>query len=133
MNYKAPYELVKKEGDIGYDLQSLEDIFVEPNQTVLVSTGVYLELDEGYYADLRPRSGNSSKGLVCQLGLIDTNYRGEIKACITNHTRSYYYINKGDRVAQLVIRREEVVELDRVEEIDKNTNRGEKGFGSSGR
>lgn len=133
MNYKAPYELVKKEGDIGYDLQSLEDIFVEPNQTVLVSTGVYLELDEGYYADLRPRSGNSGKGLVCQLGLIDTNYRGEIKACITNNTRSYYYINKGDRVAQLVIRREEIVELDRVEEIDKNTNRGEKGFGSSGR
>lgn len=133
IKYKAPYILSKKDGDIGYDVRAIEDRILEPMETATISTGVFLELDNGYYADLRPRSGNSSKGLICNLGLIDTSYRGEIKASITNLTGNDYEIKKGDRIGQLVFRKESMVDLEKVLEIDCNTDRGSKGFGSSGR
>lgn len=133
IKYKAAYILSKKAGDIGYDVRAIEDRILEPMETATISTGVFLEFEEGYYADLRARSGNSSKGLICNLGLIDTSYRGEIKASITNLTGNDYEINKGDRVGQLVFREESMVDLEKVLEIDCNTDRGSKGFGSSGR
>ena len=133
IKYKAPYILSKKDGDIGYDVRSTEDRMLEPMETATISTGVFLELDDGYYADLRARSGNSSKGLICNLGLIDTSYRGEIKASITNLTGNDYKVRKGDRIGQLVFREESMVDLEKVLEIDCNTDRGVKGFGSSGR
>lgn len=133
VKYKAPYILSKKVGDIGYDIRAIEDKWLEPMETVTISTGVFLELDDGFYADLRARSGNSSKGLICNLGLIDTSYRGEIKASITNLTGNDYEIRKGDRIGQLVFKNEYMVDLEKVFEIDCNTDRGVKGFGSSGR
>ena len=133
IKYKAPYILSKKDGDIGYDVRAIEDRILEPMETATISTGVFLELDNGYYADLRPRSGNSSKGLICNLGLIDTSYRGEIKASITNLTGNDYEIKKGDRIGQLVFREESMVDLEKVLKIDTDTDRGVKGFGSSGR
>lgn len=133
IKYKAPYILSKKDGDIGYDVRAIEDRLLEPMETATISTGVFLELDDGFYADLRGRSGNSSRGLICNLGLIDTSYRGEIKASITNLTGNDYEIKKGDRVGQLVFRKESMVNLEKVLEIDSNTDRGVRGFGSSGR
>lgn len=133
IKYKAPYILSKKDGDIGYDVRAIEDRILEPMETATISTGVFLELDNRYYADLRPRSGNSSKGLICNLGLIDTSYRGEIKASITNLTGNDYEIKKGDRIGQLVFRKESMIDLKKVLKIDCNTDRGVKGFGSSGR
>lgn len=133
IKYKAPYVLDKNVGDIGYDVRAIEDRVLEPMETATISTGVFLELDNGYYADLRARSGNSSKGLICNLGLIDTSYRGEIKASITNLTGNDYEIKKGDRIGQLVFKNECMVDLEKVSVIDCNTDRGAKGFGSSGR
>lgn len=133
IKYKAPYILSKKDGDIGYDIRATEDRILEPMETATISTSVFLELEEGYYADLRPRSGNSSKGLICNLGLIDTSYRGEIKASITNLTGNDYKVKKGDRIGQLVFREESIVDLEKVLEINTDTDRGSKGFGSSGR
>lgn len=133
IKYKAPYVLDKKVGDIGYDIRAIEDRLLEPMETATISTGVFLELGDGFYADLRPRSGNSSKGLICNLGLIDTSYRGEIKASITNLTGNDYEIKEGDRIGQLVFKNECMVDLEKVLEIDCNTDRGVKGFGSSGR
>lgn len=133
IKYKAPYILSKKAGDIGYDVRAMEDRILEPMETATISTGVSLELDDGFYADLRARSGNSSRGLICNLGLIDTSYRGEIKASITNLTGNDYEIKKGDRIGQLVFREESMVDLEKVLKIDTDTDRGVKGFGSSGR
>ena len=133
IKYKAPYILSKKDGDIGYDLRAIEDRVLEPMETATISTGIFLELDDGFYADLRARSGNSSRGLICNIGLIDTSYRGEIKASMTNLTGNDYDIRKGDRIGQLVFRKESMVDLEKVLEIDCNTDRGAKGFGSSGR
>ncbi len=133
IKYKAAYILSKKDGDIGYDIRATEDRILEPMETATISTGVFLELDDGVYADLRGRSGNSSKGLICNLGLIDTSYRGEIKASITNLTGNDYKVKRGDRIGQLVFRKESIVDLEKVLEIDTDTDRGSKGFGSSGR
>lgn len=133
IKYKAPYILSKKDGDIGYDIRATEDRILEPMETATISTGVFLELDDGFYADLRGRSGNSSKGLICNLGLIDTSYRGEIKASMTNLTGNDYKVKKGDRIGQLVFREESMVDLEKVLEINTDTDRGAKGFGSSGR
>lgn len=133
IRYKAPYILSKKDGDIGYDVRSTENRILEPMETATISTGVFFELEDGYYADLRPRSGNSSKGLICNIGLIDTSYRGEIKASITNLTGNDYEVKKGDRIGQLVFRKESMTDMEKVLVIDTDTDRGVKGFGSSGR
>lgn len=133
LNYKAPYKLEKKDGDQGWDIRSIQNKAIGPGATVLVRTGLYLELEPNCYADVRPRSGLSSKGILCHLGLVDSGYRGEIKVCLTNLTGLPHLIRDGDRIAQLVFGQEIGIMPNKVDEIDKDTHRGEKGFGSSGR
>lgn len=132
-NYKAPYKLKKDDGDNGWDIQSIDDVDIFPGETKLISTGLYIELTEDYYADVRPRSGLSSKGIFCKLGLVDSSYRGEIKVCLYNSTDQIYEVKKGDRVGQLVIGREIQVMFEKAKEIKTDTKRGSKGFGSSGK
>lgn len=119
-----------------------------PGEIYAVPTGVYLELPEGYEAQVRARSGlalNHGIGLVNGIGTIDTGYRGEIKVILTNQrhmkqnwsgyaeqNREPYRIKDGDRIAQLAIREVPLVEVEIVEEIS-STERGEKGFGSTGK
>lgn len=133
MNYKAPYKLEKKKGDQGYDLRAIRDYALLPGDTVLIDTGVYFEFDEGFYGDVRGRSSLSAKGIKCDLGLVDSSYRGEIKVSLYNASHIPYPIDKGDRIGQLVICKEIDVDLDRVEVISDDTHRGTKGFGSSGK
>lgn len=133
MNYKAPYILVKDDDDQGWDIKSTEDKLLMPGKTALVKTGLYLELDRGSYADVRPRSGLSSKGILCHLGLVDSGYRGEIKVCLTNLTSLPHLVRDGDRIAQLAFGQEIGIMPNKVDEIDEDTKRGSKGFGSSGR
>lgn len=132
IRYKWDYELEKKDGDQGWDIRADEDFILEPGERYLISTGLYLELPDGIYADVRPRSGLSSNGIDVCLGLIDSSYRGEIKVCIVNNTKSYYFITTGDRIAQLVFGQEIIIKPKKVEEISCDTHRGQKGFGSSG-
>ena len=133
MRYKAPYKLVKKDGDQGWDIRADKDTVLNPNETKLIETGLYFEFRDGLYADVRARSGISSKGILCHTGLVDSEYRGEIKVCMTNLSNIAYTIKKGDRIAQLVFGKEVLVEPKKVEEINTETRRGDKGFGSSGR
>lgn len=133
LNYKAPYKLVKDDGDQGWDIKSTEDKLLIPGKTALVRTGLFLELEPNCYADVRPRSGLSSKGILCHLGLVDSGYRGEIKVCLTNLTSLPHLVRDGDRIAQLVFGQEISVRPSKVDEIDEDTKRGSKGFGSSGR
>lgn len=133
MKYQAPYEIFKKDGDNGWDIRANEDIIIPPGKTRLVGTGIHFKFANGFFADLRPRSGLSSQGILCHLGLVDTDYRGEIKACLTNLNDVDYEIKTGDRIAQLVFCQEVNVYPCRVESINKDTERGTKGFGSSGK
>lgn len=132
LKYKCDYELTKKKGDQGWDLRSIDDYYLEPGERFLISTGLFLELPDNVYADVRPRSGLSSKGIDICLGLIDSSYRGEIKVCMINNSKNYFFIRPGDRIAQLVFGQEILLDPFKVDEISSDTHRGEKGFGSSG-
>ena len=93
--------------------------------------GFCLEIPSGYEAQIRPRSGLSSKGVSTILGTIDSNYRGEVCALIHNNSSDDFKIKFGDRICQMKIERVEPVVFEQVEELSK-TNRNDKGFGSSG-
>lgn len=133
LNYNAPYKLVKDDDDQGWDIKSIQNKLIGPGATVLVRTGLYLELEPNCYADVRPRSGLSSKGILCHLGLVDSGYRGEIKVCLTNLTSLPHLVRDGERIAQLVFGKEISIRPSKVDKINKSTKRGSKGFGSSGR
>lgn len=120
--------------DTGYDLYAQEDIRVHPQLTSQVHTGVAVEFPKGYGGNIRPRSSTSKKGLLVHEGTIDNGYRGEIIVTVTNLNKYMETkIKAGDRIAQLVI--EKVIDADmvQVESVDQDTDRGDKGFGSTGR
>nr|DAN81482.1 MAG TPA: dCTP deaminase dUTPase [Caudoviricetes sp.] len=133
MNYTAPYKLTKKHGDQGWDIQSTEEIVLKPRETYTFPTGVRIEFHPGVAAYVVPRSGLSSKGILCHLGLVDSSYRGEIGVNLTNLGDEDYKVEAGDRIGQLVFFEEKNMYLIPVKEVDCDTDRGTKGFGSSGR
>lgn len=125
--------------DIGYDLKAADGYVVNPGQTVIVSAGFKMALpkEENYIweAQVRPRSGMSAKSgmrVANAPGSIDADYRGTVGVIMHNTGEDKYYIEKGDKIAQMVITRVPITELEEVEVLDE-TERGEKGFGSSGR
>ena len=97
----------------------------------VINLGFALELPEGYEAVIRPRSGLTSKGIDAAIGTIDSNYRGEVKACIVNNTDSAFSLNDGDRICQIAIRKTEPIEFVECAELSE-TVRGDSGFGSAG-
>lgn len=133
MNYAAPYKLTKKDGDQGWDIQSTEEIVLKPRETYTFPTGVRIEFHPGVAAYVVPRSGLSSKGILCHLGLVDSSYRGEIGVNLTNLGNEDYKVEAGDRIGQLVFFDEKCIYLTKAEGINCDTYRGAKGFGSSGR
>lgn len=132
LKYKCDYRLEKKDGDQGWDIRATEGYILDPGERKLVSTSLYLELPVGLYADVRPRSGLSAKGIDVCLGLIDSSYRGEVKVCIVNNSDKEFRIVPNSRIAQIVFGQEILLNPVQVDEISSDTHRGEKGFGSSG-
>ena len=122
-------------GDAGLDLRSNADLVIEPFERKLIPTGLAIAIPEGYAGFVQPRSGLALKqGLSFPNtpGLIDSHYRGELKVVAINlDPQNPILINKGDRIAQLVIQEVPVVNLVEVKELDE-TDRGFGGFGSSG-
>lgn len=116
------------ENDAGADVHALEDVAIPAHHTAKLPLGFGLVLPDGYAAFVFPRSGLASKGIVCELPPIDSGYRGEIHAIVSNLTDKTYVIHKNDRIGQLVIT--PVVIADFITEDIKE--RGDKGFGSSG-
>lgn len=89
--------------DAGADVYARKDYRLEPNKTVKIPLGFGLKIPDGLAGFIFPRSGLSSKGIVCELPPIDSGYRGEIHAMVTNCGSEEYVIHKGDRIGQLVI------------------------------
>jgi len=123
-------------GSAGMDICAAvrEPLVVRPGETVLVPTGFRLELQPGYEAQVRPRSGlaiNHSIGILNSPGTIDSDYRGEIKIILTNFGKENFTIHRGDRIAQLVIARYVRAIWEEVGDIS-TTRRGEGGFGHTG-
>ena len=107
---------------------------LRPLQRVLIPTGLFMALPEGYEAQVRPRSGLALKHGITVLntpGTIDADYRGEIGVILVNLSQDDFVVNDGERIAQLVVARYEQAELVAVEALDE-TVRGEGGFGHSG-
>ena len=133
MKYEAPYKLIKKGGDQGWDIKSTVEKVLKAGETYTFPTGVKVEFGPSVAAFVVPRSGLSSKGILCHLGLVDSSYRGEIGVNLTNLNDFDYTIEVGDRIGQLVFFDEKNLYLQKVGEIACDTDRGAKGFGSSGR
>lgn len=118
-------------GDACCDCYAAEDLTIAYGQWAKVKLGFCLELPSGYEAQIRPRSGLASKGVIAILGTIDSNYRGEVCAIIQNNSFDDFEIKFGDRICQMKIERVDPIVFEQVEELSK-TNRNDKGFGSSG-
>ena len=121
----------------GLDLKAniTEPVTLKPLERVLVPTGLFIALPEGTEAQVRPRSGLAAKYGITVLnspGTIDADYRGEIKVILVNLSSEPFVINPGERIAQMVVARFERAQWVEVQELD-STERGEGGFGSTGR
>ena len=122
------------DGDAGLDLTACEEARLEPGERAVVSTGIAVEIPEGYAGFVQPRSGLAARhglGVVNSPGLIDSGYRGEIRVVLLNTDLSEpFTVEPGMRIAQLVIAPVASVRLVEVEEL-QTTERGSRGFGSS--
>ena len=123
--------------DAGMDLHSVENVTLEPGDTKLVATGIAIELPRGYEAQLRPRSGLALKHgitLPNAPATIDPGYRGELRVILHNLGRETFTVKPGERIAQMIVARYEAVQWIDVEEAPLSASeRGEGGFGSSGK
>lgn len=120
--------------DAGADLFSAEDIMIHPGERKTVGTGIAIEIPDGFYGRVAPRSGLASKhGIDVLAGVVDSSYRGEIKVVLLNTDKgNTFHVEKGDRIAQLII--ESHFNLPFVEcESLGDSNRGSGGFGSTGK
>ena len=124
------------DGSAGMDMRAavMEEITLQPGERVLIPTGLAIALPSGYEAQIRPRSGLAIKNgiiLVNSPGTIDSDYRGEIKIILYNSGREPFKINRGDRIAQMIISRYERARLSVVESLP-DSERGTGGFGHTG-
>ena len=124
-------------GDAGYDLCSVDEARLAPGGRAFIRTGISVAIPEGYAGLVLPRSGLAMRHGVAPVntpGLIDSGYRGEIMVPLINHDpRETFRVERGMRVAQLVLVRAEAVSFCEVETLEAGTDgRGEGGFGSSG-
>lgn len=120
----------------GMDLRSNLDaqVTIKPLERVIIPTGIFIELPEGYEAQIRPRSGLAAKTGVTVLnspGTIDADYRGEIKIILVNLSNSEFIIQDGERIAQMIVSKHERVNWNIAAELEI-TDRGEGGFGHTG-
>lgn len=119
------------EGSSGYDLYALDDVYIVPQQVVVIHTGVHIELPRGYEGQVRGRSSLAKRGLWVSIGTIDQDYRGVIGTTMINLGRESQKLKAGDRVAQLVLARVEHPTWMQADELT-DTPRGSGGFGSTG-
>ncbi len=134
---KHPIPSYATSSSAGMDIRAnLEDsIILEPLQRTLVPTGLFIELPQGYEAQVRPRSGLAFKhgiGVLNSPGTIDADYRGEIKVILVNLSSESFEIKDGERIAQMVIAKHETVVWEETDTLSE-TVRGEGGFGHTGK
>ena len=127
----------KTKGASGMDLIAFvkEKIVIKPQTSVLIPTGLSVAFSEDYEIQIRPRSGLAAKNNISVLntpGTIDSDYRGELKIIIFNHSNHDFVVNSNDRIAQMVLTPIAKIELEEANELPK-TLRGEGGFGSTGK
>lgn len=134
VDYRGNKPLYQTAGSAGCDLAASEDAIVPARGRSLVATGLFLQIPPGYMAMVCPRSGLAIKHGVTVLnapGIIDSDYRGEVKVILVNHSDQEYSVKIGDRIAQLIFAPALQAKLLSVDAMAE-TDRGEGGFGSTG-
>ena len=137
LSSKVELPKYKTQGSSGLDLMAFieKSIKLNPNESVLVPTGISVAISEDLEIQIRPRSGLAAKSNISVLntpGTIDSDYRGEIKVILFNHSNNEFIINNKDRIAQMVLDPIIKAEFEEVDELP-DTTRGEGGFGSTGK
>ena len=137
LDTKVAIPSYKTKGASGMDLMAFvkEKIVIKPQTSALIPTGLSVAFSEDYEIQLRPRSGLAAKNNISVLntpGTIDSDYRGELKIIIFNHSKHDFVVNNNDRIAQMVLTPIAKMELEEANELPK-TLRGEGGFGSTGK
>ena len=127
----------KTKGASGMDLMAFvrEKIIIKPQTSAIIPTGLSVAFSEDYEIQIRPRSGLAAKNNISVLntpGTIDSDYRGELKIIIFNHSKHDFVVNNNDRIAQMILTPIAKMELEEANELPK-TLRGEGGFGSTGK
>lgn len=121
-----------KKHDAGMDLFALEDCTIQPGQVAFVKTGIAMEIPEGHVGLIWDKSGFSTKtSMKIMGGVIDAGYRGDVTVCLINLCDREHHIEKGFKVAQMLIQKTEQPDIEIVEELSE-TDRGAGGFGSTG-
>ena len=137
LNSLAKLPSYKTDGASGMDLMACieKPINLEPGKSCLIPTGLSVAFSEKYEIQIRPRSGLAAKNSISVLntpGTIDSDYRGELKIILFNHSNENFIINNNDRVAQMVLTPIVKMELEEINELP-NSDRGDGGFGSTGK
>jgi len=122
----------KHKSDAGFDLGSNQDVVVKAGTRMCIDTGVACAIPEGFYGRIAPRSGLAVKhGINVLAGVVDSNYRANLGVVLHNTSDTDFVVNKGDRIAQLIVTPYLSPEVEEVSSLDE-TDRGTSGFGSSG-
>jgi len=135
LNEGAPLPRYATSGSAGLDLTCVEDVELAPMERRRVNTGLRVAIPHGYEGQVRPRSGLALRlgvGMVNSIGTIDSDYRGEIGVILINLGQEQVSLPKGERIAQMVICPIVQAEIVEVEQFQRETTRGEGGFGSTG-
>ncbi len=133
LDKELPIPAFARPGDAGFDLLTREKITIAPGERVQVKTGLKMEIPEGFVGFVWDKGGISQKiGLKTMGGVVDSGYRGEIMVGMVNLSKESHTFEKGHKVAQMCIQKFEEVKIVEVEEISES-ERGEKGFGSTGK
>lgn len=135
LNSEAIIPQYQSQGAAGFDFHALNELVLQPGERGIIETGLAVALDIGYELQVRPRSGLAFKhgiSIVNTPGTVDSDYRGEVKIVLINHGSEEFAVKKGERVAQGVIKEVVQAQIVEVDELD-STQRGEAGFGSTGR
>lgn len=133
-NHPLPAYETKHSAGLDIRANIEEELILEPMQRMLVPSGLYIELPVGYEAQIRPRSGLAFKHGITVLnspGTIDADYRGEIKILLVNLSSEAFAVKPGERIAQMIVSKHEVVEWLAVESVSE-TERGAGGYGHTG-
>lgn len=135
-NHDVPLPEYQTDGSSGMDIRAaVENIeIINPGEVKLIPTGISIEVPIGFEVQVRPRSSLAAKFGITVLnspGTIDSDYRGEVKIILINHSSEPFEVNRGDRIAQLIVSKYQKVIITEIDELS-NTERGEGGFGSTG-
>jgi dUTP pyrophosphatase len=138
LKYYGPHNLTRTKGDAGYDIRYFDDtgfITMSPKSTYILETSLHVIIPSGYVGILKDRSSLAGKGLVTSGGVIDESYRGPIKVIMENTNNYDHQFSNGDKICQMIVVRVPHFVATQItkEEFEKNTtDRGDKGFGSTG-